>query len=1201
MSSRSWKLIWVASCWLLWPGQSPAAQIIGPRVSRESSFVPNRGQDSNEVLYCSRNRGHVIALTRQGAMIRFENKVVRMMFHGANPNPQVKALDLQSGRTNYLIGSNPANWHTDVPNYGRVQYSNMYPGVDLFYHGDNQELEYDLMVAPGGDPNRITLAFDGADRIRLQPSGDLEIGVGGSRLMLRRPHSYQEIAGVRREVGSSFALQGSVVAFRLGRYDRNYSLVIDPVLAYSTFLGGSSDEVAFGVATDSAGNSYVAGYTASTDFPATTGAYKTAYQGGEDDVFVAKYNSTGALVYATYVGGSGDDIAYGLAVDSSGNAYLTGSTASADFPTSQGAYQTAFKGGATDAFLVELNSAGNGLVYATYLGGSGNDVGYGIALDAYDEVTVTGSTTSNDFPVSAGAFHTSNGGGLSDAFVARLNASGTALLYSTYLGGSGEDVGLAVAVDSLGNAYVTGYTQSTNFPVTLGVEQTVNAGDYDAYVAVLNPSGTALVYSTYLGGNQQDYGVGIAVDTSENAYVTGYTTSSDYPHTAGALQTTKGSGYDAFITKLTSLGVISYSTFLGGSGDDFGLAIAVDSAGDAYITGDSASTDFPTTSDALATTTAGYFNAFVTKLSPNGTASYYSTYVGGSGYDTGYGIAVDSSGAAYVAGYTVSSDFPITAGAAQSTLAGGSDAFVLKFPNPPLFSVTKTHTGSFTQGQTGAAYTVTVSDAVGAGPTSGTVTLTETVPPGLTLVSMTGTGWACPQGGTTCTRNNVLNGGSSYPAVTVTVNVAASAASPATNQVSVSGGGSVSANASDATTILLAVTPAIAISSLSPASAAPGGGAFTLTVNGTSFVSGATVNWNGTTLATTFVSATQLTASVPATLIASAGMATVTVVNPGAVTSGGVGFTIQSGPAATAVSPGAGNGASQTFTFTFSDPSGYQNLQVVDVLINNYLDGIQACYVAYSKNYGMLLLVDDGGDSGTDYAGYLTVPSTGSITGSMSNSQCTVNGTGSSVVGSGNTLTLTLNISFSPSFAGNRIVYTAAGDTTGNSGWQALSTWQVPGTTATPTQPTGVTPASGSGASQSFVFTFTDTAGWQDLGLVDVLFNNYLDGIQACYVAYSKYYGMLLLVDDGGDSAGPYAGYLTVPSTGSITGSMSNSQCTVNGTGSSAAGSGNTLTLTLNVSFTPAFAGNRIFYTAAGNAAGTENSGWQALGAWTVP
>jgi hypothetical protein len=387
------------------------------------------------------------------------------------------------------------------------------------------------------------------------------------------------------------------------------------------------------------------------------------------------------------------------------------------------------------------------------------------------------------------------------------------------------------------------------------------------------------------------------------------------------------------------------------------------------------------------------------------------------------------------------------------------------------------------------------------------------------------------------------------------------------------------------------------ISSLSPASTAPGGVAFTLTVNGTAFVSGAVVDWNGTALATTFVGATQLTASVPAALIASAGMATVTVVNPGAVTSGGVGFPIQSGPAATAVSPGAGIGASQTFTFTFSDPSGYQNLGVLDVLINNYLDGIQACYVALvpsGANAGTLYLVDDGGDAGGPFAGNLALPGTGSV----SNSQCTVSGTGSSMVGSGTTLTLTLNISFSATFAGNRIFYTAARDTgTGNSGWQALSTWQVPGAPATPTQATGVTPASGSGASQSFVFTFADSAGWQDLGVVDVLFNNFLDGIQGCYIAYSVPSATLYLVDDGGDAGGPFAGYLALPGTGS----MSNSQCTVSGVGSSAAGSGNTLTLTLNVSFTGPFAGNRIFYTAAGNAAGTENSGWHALGAWTVP
>jgi sugar lactone lactonase YvrE len=397
------------------------------------------------------------------------------------------------------------------------------------------------------------------------------------------------------------------------------------------------------------------------------------------------------------------------------------------------------------------------------------------------------------------------------------------------------------------------------------------------------------------------------------------------------------------------------------------------------------------------------------------------------------------------------------------------------------------------------------------------------------------------------------------------------------------------------------VTPASSsapvISSLSPASAAPGAAAFTLSVNGTGFISGAIVDWNGTALATTFVSATQLTASVPAALIASAGMATVTVVNPGAVTSGGVGFTIQSGPAATAVLPGAGNGTSQAFTFTFSDPSGYQNLGVLDVLINNYLDGIQACYIALvpsGANAGTLYLVDDGGNAGGPFAGNLTLPSTGSV----SNSQCTVSGTGSSVVGSGTTITLTLNISFSASFAGNRVFYTAARDTgTGNSGWQALGTWQVPGATATPTQATGVTPASGSGGSQSFVFTFADSAGWQDLGVVDVLFNNVLDGIQGCYIAYSVPSATLYLVDDAGDAGGPFAGYLALPGTGS----MSNSQCTVSGVGSSAAGSGNTLTLTLNVSFTGAFAGNRIFYTAAGNAASTENSGWHALGAWTVP
>jgi len=384
------------------------------------------------------------------------------------------------------------------------------------------------------------------------------------------------------------------------------------------------------------------------------------------------------------------------------------------------------------------------------------------------------------------------------------------------------------------------------------------------------------------------------------------------------------------------------------------------------------------------------------------------------------------------------------------------------------------------------------------------------------------------------------------------------------------------------------------ISSLSPASAAPGGATFTLTVNGTNFVSGSTaVQWNGSSLTTAFVSATQVTASVTSAMIVSAGLATVTVTNAGGATSNGAAFPIVSGPTAVSVSL-AGTGSSQTFTFTFSDPSGWQSLGVVDILINRFLNGSHACYIAFSSPSGMLYLVDDTGDAGGPFAGTMALPGTGSV----SNSQCTVNGTGSSAVGSGTTLTLTLNIAFSSSFAGNKVIYTAARDTgTGNSGWLALGTWGAPGAVATVTEALGVSPASGSGASQIYTFTFSDSNGWQDLGVVDLLMNSFLNGRNACYIAYSAPSNTLYLVDDAGDAGGPFAGTLVLPGNGTI----SNSQCTINGTGSSAVGSGNTLTLTLNMSFAGSFVGNRILYTAARNGSGTANSGWQALGAWAVP
>jgi len=660
------------------------------------AFVDMRAVTRGDVAFSSRGNRCAILLKRDGISLRGRAGSIGLTFLGANPNPKIEGVMPQSGHSNYLFGNDPSKWRTNATNYSRVHYGALYPGIHLVYYGNQRQLEYDLVVAPGAEPKTIILQFEGGNRPRLSSKGDLVLS---DEVRLLKPRAYQVVDGFQKQIPSRYVLKSrNRVAFAVARYDHSLPLVIDPVLSYATYLGGSSDDEAYAVATDSSGNAYVTGYTASVDFPATSGAYKTANQGGASDVFVAKFSPTGTLVYATYLGGSGDDTAYGIAVDSSNEPYITGSTTSTNFPTTTGAYRTAYRGGASDAFVAKLNAAGNGLVYSTYLGGSGDDIGYAVALDSGNEVTVTGSTSSSDFPTSTGAYRTSNGGGITDAFVTRLNAAGTALVYSTYLGGSGEDVGYGVAVDAVGNAYVTGYTQSTNFPATAGVAQTANAGDYDAFVTALNPSGTVPVYSTLLGGSQQDYGVGIAVDTSGNAYVTGYTASSDYPHTSGVLQPAKRSGYDAIVTKLTSFGTIAYSTFLGGSADDYGLAIAVDSAGNAYITGDTASTDFPKTSNAIQTTATGIFNAFVTRLNATGAALGYSTYVGGSGFETGYGIALDLSGGAYVAGYTVSPDFPVTSGSAQATLAGGSDAFVLKVMSAPSLPLPATKVGTYNAG-----------------------------------------------------------------------------------------------------------------------------------------------------------------------------------------------------------------------------------------------------------------------------------------------------------------------------------------------------------------------------------------------------------------------------------------------------------------------------------------------------------------------
>jgi hypothetical protein len=727
------------------------------------SFEANRGQTAAEVAFLSQGNGYSLFLTPTETVLSLQKPapaagdgtatpdpaVLRSRFVGANPRPQLVGLDQLTGTSNYFVGNDPSQWQTNIANYGRVEYHNLYPGVDLVFYGNQRQLEYDYVVAPGTDPGVIKLAIDGAESMALDGRGDLVLHTSGGDVLEQAPVVYQDSGGVRQPVSGQFVLEGGgQVGFALGAYDHSQPLVIDPVLTYSTYLGGPGEDDGYGIALDAAGNAYVTGYTASTNFPTTPGAFQTAYGGDTYNAFVTKLNPTGtALVYSTYLRGALLDEGYGIAVDAAGNAYVTGETSSKNFPTTAGAFQTTYGSlGYSDAFVTKLNPTGTALVYSTYLGGTSNDRGSGIAVDAAGNAYVTGSTASANFPTTAGAFQTSYGGNV-NAFVTKLNPTGTALVYSTYLGGTGGDGGDGIAVDAAGNAYVTGSTQSANFPTTAGAYQSVGATGV-TFVTKLNPTGTALVYSTYLGGTGGDYGDGIAVDAAGNAYVTGYTASTNFPTTPGAFQMSYGGGsggsYDAFVTKLNPTGTaLVYSTYLGGAGDDRGSGIAVDAAGNAYVTGYTSSANFPITAGALQTSFGGNYDAFVTKLNPTGTALVYSTYLGGTGLDLDYGIAVDAAGNAYVTGYTFSTNFPTTAGAVQRTIGGGSygDAFVAKFTFETQTTTALTTSASpSTYGDT-VTFTAAVT-AQGSPVASGTVDFKEGNTILASMVPLSGSGTA---------------------------------------------------------------------------------------------------------------------------------------------------------------------------------------------------------------------------------------------------------------------------------------------------------------------------------------------------------------------------------------------------------------------------------------------------------------------------
>ncbi len=621
------------------------------------SFIENRGQLDSRVAFSVQGRDTTLYFTSEGMTLALDepnrgegaggrlerlsfgqsrrmprprsHQVVKLDFVGADPNPEILPGDPTPTLVSYFKGR-PETWKAGLATYASITYSNLWPGIDLVYSGAANRLKYSFLVKPGADPAQIRLAYRGVSAVKVNGAGQLEIETPAGVLQDDRPDAYQEIDGRRMAIDVAYSLdraRGGAphgYGFAVHPYDRTKALVLDPAM----------------------------------------------------------------LVYAGYIGGDDDDEAFGIAVDGSGNAYVTGFTASteATFPVAVGPDPT-YNGAPVDAFVAKVNAAGTSLLYCGYIGGDDDDEGYGIAVDGSGNAYVTGLTASTEatFPVTVGPGLTYNGGPV-DAFVAKVNAAGTSLLYCGYIGGDDDDEAFGIAVDGSGNAYVTGRTASTEatFPVSVGPDPTYNGGLYDAFVAKVNAAGDALVYCGYIGGNSFDEGFAIAVDSSGNAYVTGDTASTEasFPVTVGPYLTYNGGSGDAFVAKVNAAGNgLTYCGYVGGSGSETAWGVAVDSSGNAYLAGETSSTeaDFPVAVGPYLTYNGGSADAFVAKVNAAGTVLAYCGYIGGSGVDTAHGIAVDSAGNAYVAGITSSSEatFPVSVGPDLTYNLGG-DAFVAK-------------------------------------------------------------------------------------------------------------------------------------------------------------------------------------------------------------------------------------------------------------------------------------------------------------------------------------------------------------------------------------------------------------------------------------------------------------------------------------------------------------------------------------------
>ncbi len=774
-------------------------------------FEANRGQTDPQVRYLARGDGYGLYLSGKEAVLTLQSSathssVVRMRMARAAENPEISGVQPLRARANYFVGNDPAKWQRDIPMFGRVRYSGVYPGVDLVYYGRQGRLEYDFEVAPNADPNQIALVFDGADRLSLGADGELVLDAGGANVRLQAPHVYQKRGSEEQSVEGRFVLlANNEVGFQIGSYDRSQALVIDPVLTYSSYFGGPGDEACTAItgsataipgcpaiAVDSLGNAYIAGSTKSPTLPGATGSLT-----GVANVFIAKLDTaqsgSAQLIFATFLGGDGTDTTAGLAVDAALNVIVGGNTTSTNFPAATG-FQTSPKSAGQHAFLTKLDQTGGAVLYSTYVSGSATDTATGLAIDTKGNAYLSGTTQSVDFPVSSGAFQGASQANI-EFFWTKLNVATTgssSFVYSTYFGGGNPSTGAianggGIAIDSGGNVYITGGTNflntgngsSTDFPILNATQKcldtpvnpsgtcSVGVAATDAFVAKFSPATNApnqyqLVYSTYLGGSGNDSGSAIAVDTGGSAYITGSTTSTDFviPTTAAPFQNANAGGGDAFVAKLaaftatstsSSTVAFSYFSYLGGASPDAGTSIAVDSIGGAFVVGQTASSNFPPGTGFLGGASDGFFGRLDTTATTSVAGNSFTRFVGGSGADAATSVAIGVNNTVYLAGETFSPDVA-TLNPFQAASGGASDTFLMSFGPSVNLSIAALPVPTPTPSPVGVGNKVTFNYTItNNGDAIPAAIFTDILPNGDLAATATGTGATCstptPTGG----------------------------------------------------------------------------------------------------------------------------------------------------------------------------------------------------------------------------------------------------------------------------------------------------------------------------------------------------------------------------------------------------------------------------------------------------------------------